>query len=125
MVEKPATVARAGTTTPARSGWLAAIIGLYEARKKVELLGAAAFITSCVVGSMCIIKPFKVVRGQFLRDVGFFTVAVTLLLVVLWDSKLEAWEAAAMIVLYAVYVTTVVVGSWWRKRQEQRRKRHR
>ena len=87
-----------------------------------ELLGAAAFITSCVVGSMCIIKPFKVVRAQFLRDVGFFTVAVTLLLVVLWDSKLEAWEAAAMIVLYAVYVTTVVVGSWWRKRQEKRRK---
>ncbi|TFK88844.1 hypothetical protein K466DRAFT_575160 [Polyporus arcularius HHB13444] len=88
-----------------------------------ELLGAAAFITSCVVGSMCIIKPFKVVRGHFLRDVGFFTVAVALLLVVLWDSKLEAWEAAGMIVLYVVYVTTVVVGSWWRKRQE-RRKRH-
>ena len=36
-----------------------------------ELLGAAAFITSCVVGSMCIIKPFKVNRGPFLRDVGF------------------------------------------------------
>ncbi|RPD61064.1 hypothetical protein L226DRAFT_462458 [Lentinus tigrinus ALCF2SS1-7] len=87
-----------------------------------ELLGAAAFITSCVVGSMCIIKPFKVVRGQFLRDVGFFTVAVTLLLVVLWDSKLEAWEAAAMIVLYAVYVTTVVLGSWWRKREENRKR---
>ncbi|KAI1797387.1 Sodium/calcium exchanger protein-domain-containing protein [Ganoderma leucocontextum] len=86
-----------------------------------ELLGAATFITSCVVGSMCIIKPFKVARGPFLRDVGFFTVAVTVLLIVLWDSKLEAWEAASMIVLYAVYVTAVVVGSWWRKRQEKRR----
>ena len=86
-----------------------------------ELLGAAAFITSCVVGSMCIIKPFKVVRGPFLRDVGFFTVAVTLLLFVLWDSKLEAWEAASMIVLYVVYVTAVVIGSWWKKRQAKRR----
>lgn len=86
-----------------------------------ELLGAATFITSCVVGSMCIIKPFKVVRGPFLRDVGFFTIAVTLLLFVLWDSKLEAWEAASMVVLYAVYVTAVVVGSWWRKRQEKRK----
>ncbi|KAI0648965.1 Sodium/calcium exchanger protein-domain-containing protein [Trametes meyenii] len=87
-----------------------------------ELLGAAAFITSCVVGSMCIIKPFKVNRGPFLRDVGFFTVAVSILLVVLWDNKLEAWEAAAMVVLYAVYVTSVVVGSWWRKRQERARR---
>ncbi|CDO75173.1 hypothetical protein BN946_scf184866.g14 [Trametes cinnabarina] len=87
-----------------------------------ELLGAAAFITSCVVGSMCIIKPFKVIRGPFLRDVGFFTVAVAILLVVLWDNKLEAWEAAAMVVLYAVYVTTVVIGSWWRRRQEKKRR---
>ncbi|TBU46792.1 Sodium/calcium exchanger protein-domain-containing protein [Dichomitus squalens] len=87
-----------------------------------ELLGAAAFITSCVVGSMCIIKPFKVSRGPFLRDVGFFTVAVSLLLIVLWDNKLEAWEAAAMIVLYAVYVTAVVIGSWWRRREEKRRR---
>ncbi len=86
-----------------------------------ELLGAAAFITSCVVGSMCIIKPFKVVREQFLRDVGFFTVAVTLLLVILWDNNLQAWEAAAMVLLYTVYVTTVIVGSWWRKRQERRK----
>ncbi|KAI0833651.1 Sodium/calcium exchanger protein-domain-containing protein [Trametes gibbosa] len=87
-----------------------------------ELLGAAAFITSCVVGSMCIIKPFKVIRGPFLRDVGFFTVAVAILLIVLWDNKLEAWEAAAMIVLYAVYVTTVVISSWWRQRQEGKRR---
>ena len=33
-----------------------------------ELLGAATFVTSCVVGS--IIKPFKVDRAPFLRDVG-------------------------------------------------------
>lgn len=87
-----------------------------------ELLGAAAFITSCVVGSMCIIKPFKVIRGPFLRDVGFFTVAVSILLIVLWDNKLEAWEAAAMVVLYGVYVTTVVISSWWKKRQEGKRR---
>ncbi|KAI0368024.1 hypothetical protein BV20DRAFT_1023461 [Pilatotrama ljubarskyi] len=87
-----------------------------------ELLGAAAFITTCVVGSMCIIKPFKVIPGPFLRDVGFFTVAVSILLVVLWDNKLEAWEAAAMVVLYVVYVTSVVLGSWWKRRQEKRRR---
>ncbi|KAI0775059.1 Sodium/calcium exchanger protein-domain-containing protein [Trametes elegans] len=87
-----------------------------------ELLGAAAFIVSCVVGSMCIIKPFKVIRGPFLRDVGFFTAAVAILLIVLWDNKLEAWEAASMVVLYTVYVTWVVVGSWWQRRRERQRR---
>ena len=82
-----------------------------------ELLGAACFVTSCVVGSMCIIKPFKVDRGPFLRDVGFFTIAVTLVLIVLWDSKLEAWESVGLIGLYFVYVTVVVIGSSWERRR--------
>lgn len=86
-----------------------------------ELLGAATFIVSCVVGSMCIIKPFKVHRGPFLRDVGFFTAAVTLLLVILWDGWMGPWEAGSMIALYVFYVATVVFSSWWDRRQEVKR----
>lgn len=88
-----------------------------------ELLGAASFVTSCVVGSMCIIKPFKVDRGPFLRDVGFFTVAVILLLVVLWDNRIEGWEAAMMVVMYFIYVAVVIVGSWYERRRERFRQR--
>ncbi|CAL1710949.1 unnamed protein product [Somion occarium] len=80
-----------------------------------DLLGAALFVTSCVVGSMCIIKPFKVDRGPFLRDVGFFTFAVMMVLVMLWDNEIKAWEAASMIALYAIYVTVVVIGSYLEK----------
>lgn len=87
-----------------------------------ELLGAASFITSCVVGSMCIIKPFKVDRAPFLRDVGFFTLAVIVILFVLWDSELEMWEAVSLVVLYIVYVIVVVAGSWWERRRERRRR---
>ena len=87
-----------------------------------ELLGAATFIVSCVVGSMCIIKPFKVHRAPFLRDVGFFSVAVTLMLIILWDGKIEQWEAGALIVTYLVYVIVVVVSSWWDRKRE--RKQH-
>ncbi|KAJ3551558.1 hypothetical protein NM688_g4631 [Phlebia brevispora] len=87
-----------------------------------ELLGAATFVTSCVVGSMCIIKPFKVDRVPFLRDVGFFTVAIILLLIVLWDSKLEAWESVGLVGLYLFYVSIVVVGSWWERRKERMRR---
>ncbi|KIJ52641.1 hypothetical protein M422DRAFT_26210 [Sphaerobolus stellatus SS14] len=86
-----------------------------------ELLGAASFIVSVVVGSMCIIKPFHVHRGPFLRDVGFFTVAVSMMLWILYDGILQAWEAGALVALYLTYVTIVVLGTWWETRQEKRR----
>jgi solute carrier family 24 (sodium/potassium/calcium exchanger), member 6 len=84
-----------------------------------ELLGAATFIVSCVVGSMCIIKPFQVVRGPFLRDVGFFTIAVGLMLFILFDGLIHWYEAGLMIILYLFYVLVVVVGSWWEKRKQR------
>lgn len=86
-----------------------------------ELLGAASFIVSCVVGSICIIKPFHVNPGPFLRDVGFFTLAVGVLFVILWDGLIHPWEAASMVVLYVVYVSIVVIGTWWEKRRQRRR----
>ncbi|KAI0303818.1 Sodium/calcium exchanger protein-domain-containing protein [Multifurca ochricompacta] len=85
-----------------------------------ELIGAASFIVSCVVGSMCIIKPFRVNRGPFLRDTTFFTVSVAVLLVILLDGWIYAWEAALLVVLYFVYVFTVVMGSWWEHRREKK-----
>ncbi|TFK40316.1 Sodium/calcium exchanger protein-domain-containing protein [Crucibulum laeve] len=85
-----------------------------------ELLGAASFIVSCVVGSMCIIKPFKVHRGPFLRDVGFFTAAVGLVLVILWDGLIHPWEAGVLVGLYLFYVLVVVVGSWWDRRRQRK-----
>lgn len=86
-----------------------------------ELLGAATFIVSCVVGSMCIIKPFQVHRAPFLRDAGFFTLAVGLVLVILWDGRIERWEAGTLIALYVGYVLLVIIGTWWEKRKERLR----
>ena len=85
-----------------------------------ELLGAATFIVSCVVGSMCIIKPFRVNRGPFLRDATFFAVSVTTLLVILLDGQIYAWEASLLVLLYFAYVLVVVVGSWWQHRCEKK-----
>lgn len=88
-----------------------------------ELFGAASFIVTCVVGSMCIIRPFKVERFPFLRDVGFFFTAVILVIVVLWDGKLLLWETLILVGLYFIYVCVVVIGSWWDKKQEARKTR--
>ncbi|KAF8962752.1 Sodium/calcium exchanger protein-domain-containing protein [Flammula alnicola] len=86
-----------------------------------ELLGAASFIVSCVVGSMCIIRPFQVHRGPFLRDVGFFTLAVGLVLVTLWDGKISTWEAGTLVGLYVIYVIVVIVGTWWENKKARKR----
>ncbi|KAG1821132.1 Sodium/calcium exchanger protein-domain-containing protein [Suillus subaureus] len=87
-----------------------------------ELLGAASFIVSVVAGSMCIIKPFKVERTPFLRDVGFFTLSVIALLVILHDGRIRAGECASLVAMYACYAVIVVVGSWWERRRDRREK---
>ncbi|GAA5976313.1 hypothetical protein JCM10908_005454 [Rhodotorula pacifica] len=88
-----------------------------------ELLGAASFITSVVAGTMALITPFRVQRRTFLRDVGFFSIAVTLTLCILYDSHIHLWEALLMVGLYVVYVLFVAVGSWWESRTNEKKRR--
>jgi sodium/potassium/calcium exchanger 6 len=90
-----------------------------------ELIGAATFIVSVVVGCMALIKPFKVNRGSFLRDVGFFSAAIMLLLAVLSDGIIKAWEAGLLVLLYVIYVAVVVVTSMYEKRAERRKRKER
>ncbi|GAA5821443.1 hypothetical protein JCM11251_004626 [Rhodosporidiobolus azoricus] len=90
-----------------------------------ELIGAASFIVSVVAGTMALITPFRVARWPFLRDVGFFTLAVTLTLGILYDSHLRLWEALIMVGLYFIYVAVVGLGSWWENRRDAERARMR
>lgn len=69
---------------------------------------------------MCLIKPFRVSKHTFLRDVGFFTIAVAFTLGILYDSHIHLWEAFGMVGLYLIYVFVVGVGSWWIARKEKR-----
>jgi sodium/potassium/calcium exchanger 6 len=55
-----------------------------------ELIGAASFITSVVAGSMALVQPFKVARRSFVRDVGYFVIAVSFSMVLLADGRLHA-----------------------------------
>ncbi|WVQ95526.1 hypothetical protein IAU59_002623 [Kwoniella sp. CBS 9459] len=85
-----------------------------------ELLGAATFITSIVVGSIALIRPFHVPRHAFLRDVLFFTAAVIVLMLVLRDGHLTLWESSGMVALYLAYVGVVVGGNWWGRRRRRK-----
>ncbi|KAI4288731.1 MAG: hypothetical protein L6R35_002010 [Caloplaca aegaea] len=88
-----------------------------------ELIGAAGFITAVVAGSMALVRPFKVARKSFIRDVGFFLVAAAFSMVFLADGHLHLWECAVMVGFYVFYVVTVFVWHWYlgqrRRRQEQ------
>ncbi|KGO40846.1 Sodium/calcium exchanger membrane region [Penicillium expansum] len=88
-----------------------------------ELIGAATFITSVVAGSMALVRPFKVARRSFVRDVGYFIVAVIFSMFMLADGKLHVWESAAMVGLYVFYVVMVVTWHWYLVRQRRKNER--
>ncbi|KAK9897817.1 hypothetical protein P389DRAFT_169829 [Cystobasidium minutum MCA 4210] len=90
-----------------------------------ELIGAASFICSVVAGSMVLVKPFKVSKFNFFRDVGFSTLAVAFTLNILRDGRINAWESSCMIALYAMYVVFVATGSYWRRRRWRQREKER
>ncbi|KAL4880014.1 Sodium/calcium exchanger protein-domain-containing protein [Aspergillus karnatakaensis] len=77
-----------------------------------ELIGAAGFITSVVAGSMALVRPFKVARRSFVRDVGYFVIAISFSMILLADGHLHVWESAAMVALYCFYVLLVVTWHW-------------
>ena len=88
-----------------------------------ELIGAATFITSVVAGSMALVRPFKVARRSFVRDVGYFVIAVSFSMFLLADGRLHVWESAAMVALYAFYVVMVVSWHWYLVRRRRRHER--
>jgi solute carrier family 24 (sodium/potassium/calcium exchanger), member 6 len=89
-----------------------------------ELIGAASFITAVVAGSMALVRPFKVARKSFFRDVGFFVVAACFSMVFLADGRLHTWECACMVGFYLFYVIFVVSWHWWLTRRRRRRLRN-
>ena len=82
-----------------------------------ELIGAAGFITAVVAGSMALVRPFKVAKKSFVRDIGFFIVAASFSMVFLADGHLHLWECAVMVGFYVFYVIIVVVWHWYLRRR--------
>ncbi|KAF1355219.1 Sodium/calcium exchanger protein-domain-containing protein [Delphinella strobiligena] len=88
-----------------------------------ELFGAACFIAAVVAGSMGVVRPFKVAKKAYIRDVIFFFIAAVFSLACMWDGKLQVWECLAMVGYYILYVVVVVVWHWWFTRRRSRNDR--
>lgn len=74
-----------------------------------ELMGAALFIITVIVGSMAVVHPFKVPRDLFIRDSGFFLGVIALILVSLLNSYLSMVNCILLIGVYVIYVVMVVL----------------
>ncbi|ODV64146.1 uncharacterized protein ASCRUDRAFT_83999 [Ascoidea rubescens DSM 1968] len=75
-----------------------------------ELIGAAFFIVSVVIGSLAILKPFKIYKKTFLRDVIFFTFSILILdYQLLIKRNLSLWFCFNLIMLYLVYVFLILI----------------
>lgn len=73
-----------------------------------ELISAALFILTIVVGSISIAKPFKVPRFFFFRDTFFYLLISTLVLVILVLGAINYYLASALMVSYVAYVAFAV-----------------
>ena len=66
--------------------------------------GAGMFVTSVVVGSVAIVKPFTLTQSPFLRDVLFYLIGVFWTFVILWQNKVTIYSAIGEYTMLDVYV---------------------
>ena len=104
-----------------------------------EIIGAAFFINTVVIGVIFIIKPFDLLpfnkqnsqimssddrteeeklidlnaKSTYLRDVFFFTAASILLLYCIRDGVLTRFEMWLLVSLYFTYVTLIIAWQWY------------
>ncbi|KAI1184659.1 hypothetical protein F5B17DRAFT_446831 [Nemania serpens] len=86
-----------------------------------ELIGAAAFITTVVAGSMALVREFRVARKTFVRDILFFIAAVAFAVSFLFDGQLHLVECIIMIAFYFFYVFVVVGWHAYTNRRNRRK----
>lgn len=68
-------------------------------------LGSGLFISCVMTASVVLIKTVDIVdRTAFVRDISAYIVANLLVLLFLCNGRLAAWEAALLLLLYAIYV---------------------
>lgn len=77
-----------------------------------SIVGSAIFNLLVIVGAAAFIKKTKLTWQPMIRDLFFYTVAVALLVLFIWNGKFSTTEAAIFLGVYVVYVVAVI---YWRR----------
>lgn len=73
-----------------------------------ELIGAAFFILTIVVGTMGVVHPFVVPKHSFLRDATFFALVVAIVASSLVGGILTLMHCMVLMGMYLIYVVVVI-----------------
>ncbi|XP_042510499.1 cation/calcium exchanger 1-like [Macadamia integrifolia] len=87
-----------------------------------SVLGGAFFISTIVVGIISIsVGPHQISidKSSFIRDVVFFLLVLSSLLLILLAGKIDVWGAITFASLYIVYVLVVSTTHWCRKEERK------
>ncbi|WP_162304392.1 calcium/sodium antiporter [Maribellus luteus] len=77
-----------------------------------SIVGSAIFNLLVIVGAAALVKSTKLNWKPMFRDILFYTLTVTMLVVFIWDGHFTLTESIAFLGLYVVYVVAVV---YWRR----------
>lgn len=117
----------AGLTFLALGNGAPDVLGTYKAMSMnteslavSELVGAAFFATTIVVGLIAVVHPFEVKRDSFIIDFAFFLLAAMVVLVAIVRSTLSIWTSISLCFIYLSYVLVLMVlHSMWKSRAER------
>lgn len=88
------------------------LAGIEQSRSQLvigELFGAGIFVTTTVVGCICITKEFKIMERPFLRDIIFYSCASFWAFYLFYNKEIALRHAIGFIALYVVYIIVVIV----------------
>ncbi len=87
--------------------------GGHEAIGIGTIVGSALFNLLVIVGAAAVVKNSTIAWQPVVRDLLFYAIAILGLYYVLYNGRVEAWEAAILILLYGVYVYAVFMWKKW------------
>ena len=76
------------------------------------IVGSAVFNILGIIGAVAVVRKSVLAWQPVLRDMIFYSISIIALIVVFYDSKIELYEGAILIVIYGFYLLAV---SKWRK----------
>lgn len=85
-----------------------------------ELIGATLFILTVVVGSICIVSPFKVPKYHFSRNAAFYTAVSVLIWLSLLAGQFNFVNSTLLALVYVIYVIMAVYSHSWARKNARR-----